>query len=609
VVAGIESTARWSDQVVRRPAICLNMIVRNEAHIVAEVLDSVAPYISSWVVVDTGSQDGTQELIRDHMSRLGIPGELHDRPWRNFGHNRTEALTLAQGHGDYIWVIDADDTVVGTPDFTGLNADIYCLQIKRASDDLWRPQVFRDGINVRYDGVVHEYAVWDDPCELVRLEGPYHIDSRSLGDRERCGHKLDSDRDLLLAEVDRNPEDPRSVFYLAQTYFDLGDFLNARTWYARRVEMGGWDEEVYCSLLRIAASMAELGEHWPDTQHAYLKAWEYRPTRAEALHAIAVQYREDQRYWLGYKFAKHANEIPVPEHDVLFVRADIHTWRAADEQAVCATWIDKHPEAFTLCRNLLARPDIPEDERQRITGNRDVCVPTMLDAARTYPDTTVLQSRQHPSPPDTHEGAEVVVSLVAGPDLTSTEHTLNSFLHCCTDLSLVGRFLIVDAGLSAPDRQTLHQRYEFLEFAHPSPAHRHNTQLGQIRAQITERFWLHLDPRWRFFAPENYITRLTAILDAEPQIFQVGINYTDAATLTGATAAEQALRQAPGTGRYTLTDNAARGPAMFDTARLDHAGGIDDTAEDPLTELTQRAATTGLHTATLDEILCITEIN
>ena len=84
------------------------MIVRNEAHIVAEVLDAVAPYISSWVVVDTGSDDGTQDVICDHMARLGIPGELHERPWRDFGHNRTEALTLAQGHGDYIWVIDAD---------------------------------------------------------------------------------------------------------------------------------------------------------------------------------------------------------------------------------------------------------------------------------------------------------------------------------------------------------------------------------------------------------------------------------------------------------------------------------------------------------------------
>src|ERR1700719_892452 len=62
--------------VTPRPAICLNMIVRNEAHIVAEVLDTVAPHITYWVIVDTGSDDGTQNLIRRHMGTLGIPGEL-----------------------------------------------------------------------------------------------------------------------------------------------------------------------------------------------------------------------------------------------------------------------------------------------------------------------------------------------------------------------------------------------------------------------------------------------------------------------------------------------------------------------------------------------------
>jgi len=37
-----------------------------------------APYISSWVIVDTGSDDGTQDLITNHMARLGIQGELYE---------------------------------------------------------------------------------------------------------------------------------------------------------------------------------------------------------------------------------------------------------------------------------------------------------------------------------------------------------------------------------------------------------------------------------------------------------------------------------------------------------------------------------------------------
>jgi hypothetical protein len=46
------------DPVATRPAICLNMIVRNEAHIIRETLDAVAPYISERAIVDTGSADG-----------------------------------------------------------------------------------------------------------------------------------------------------------------------------------------------------------------------------------------------------------------------------------------------------------------------------------------------------------------------------------------------------------------------------------------------------------------------------------------------------------------------------------------------------------------------
>ncbi|MGA8250480.1 MAG: glycosyltransferase, partial [Mycobacterium sp.] len=194
-----------SDPVTARPTICLNMIVKNEVHIVAEVLDAVAPYISSWVIVDTGSDDGTQDLIRNHMDSLGIPGELHERPWRDFGHNRTEALSLAQGHADYIWVMDADDTIVGTPDFTRLTADIYLMRYFGDNDVFWVALLFRDGVPGRWQGVTHEYAVWDDSCVVVRLEGDYNIEDRHLSTRNLSGEKYARDRDLLLAELERNP--------------------------------------------------------------------------------------------------------------------------------------------------------------------------------------------------------------------------------------------------------------------------------------------------------------------------------------------------------------------------------------------------------------------
>jgi glycosyltransferase involved in cell wall biosynthesis len=584
-----------------KPTLCLNMIVRNEAHIVHEVLDAVGPYISSWVIVDTGSEDGTQDLIRGHMASLGIPGELYERPWRNFGHNRSEALKLAQGHADYIWVIDADDTVAGTPDFTRLSADVYDLRIRdEGTHNIhWRRQLFRDGVGWYYLGVVHEFSTCDHPYVTQRLEGDYYVESRRLGSRNRDPQKYERDRDVLLAELDRNPDDKRSMISLAQTYFDLKDFAKARRWAARRAQLGDGDEEVYFCMYLVAESMSKLGEPWPEVQDAFLRAWEFRPTRAETLYEIAFRYRADERYHLGHLFAKRAAEIPIPAEDSSFVRTQIYNWRAADEQAVCASWIDKHEESFAICRRLLARDDLPDADRKRIAENRDIVAPTMLDAVAAYPGKLARDVVAGP------RDCELTISLVAGPDRSATERTLNSFLGCCLELPRMVRVLVVNAGLSEQDRTTLLQRYQFIEFGGSAYEEGPDVGLAHIRDEIQGRFWLHLGQGWRFFAPERFIGRLTAILEAEPEVFQVGINFGDARELTGASAADDLVRRTADAGRYVIRDVVASGPAMFETTRLDRAHGFIRTDGDPIAELGRRARAAGLRTASLDEVLCI----
>jgi glycosyltransferase involved in cell wall biosynthesis len=558
-----------------RPAICLNMIVRNEAHVVHEVLDSVAAYISSWVIVDTGSDDGTQDKIRNHMAALGIPGELHERPWRNFGHNRSEAIALARGHGDYIWVMDADDLLVGTPDFSDLTADVYQL-LYGPDVSYWRRQLFRDGLPWRYIGVLHEYADCDIPYGEVRLEGDYHIESRRLGGRNLDPEKYLRDAEVLLAEVQRHPDDSRSTFYLAQSYYDYGDFANARKWYARRSEMAGFDEETYYAMARLGDAMSHLGEPWAEVQDAYLRAWEFRPWRSEPLYAIARCYRLDERYRLGYLFAERAAQIPLPEQDVLFVGTEVYAWRAIDEQAVCASWIDRHQEAVNLCRRILGRDDVPAQDRERMMSNRDCSVPMLYEAATAYPEAAA--HRLAAGPPD----SEVTVTLVAGPDRGAAERALNSLLNCCTDVERVGRTIVIDIGLQPDDRVVLAQLYPFLEFR----SYPNGLRPNEIRAEIGGRFWLYLGMGWQLFTPDDYIGRLTSVLDAEPDVYQVGINLDDADKLTGSVAAREALRRNAGTGHYLLTNTAAVGPAMFDCARWD-------------------GAQTHLRTATLDEVLCI----
>lgn len=85
------------------------MIVRNECRVIERCLDSIKGFIDHWVIVDTGSTDGTQQLIRQCLR--DIPGDLIERPWVNFGYNRTEALEFARGKSDYVFVIDADEVL------------------------------------------------------------------------------------------------------------------------------------------------------------------------------------------------------------------------------------------------------------------------------------------------------------------------------------------------------------------------------------------------------------------------------------------------------------------------------------------------------------------
>src|SRR5258708_5852510 len=112
--------------------ICLNMIVKNEAAVIRRCLATVKPWLDYWVIVDSGSSDGTQDIGREFMK--DVAGELYELPWKNFAHNRNEALALAKAHGDYLLFIDADGVLQMPRGFRWpeLSGDAYRFSIEYA---------------------------------------------------------------------------------------------------------------------------------------------------------------------------------------------------------------------------------------------------------------------------------------------------------------------------------------------------------------------------------------------------------------------------------------------------------------------------------------------
>jgi len=353
------------------------MIVKNEAHVIARCLESVKPFIDSWVIVDTGSTDDTQDVIRGCMQN--VPGELHERPWQDFATNRNEAIELAQGKADYLLVIDADDVIAPAESsikLPPLDKDSYQLLATNAGTSYWRTQIFRPEL-FRYEGVLHEVLMPKLGLDKALTEG--RIESlayrcSSTGARSTDPKKFEKDAAVLGAALAAAPTHLRAryTFYLAQSYRDAGQLKKAWTVYARRGEMGGFEEETWYALLEVAKISAKLKLSIPTVINAYLRAYERRPSRAESLCYLAAYLRENERVAAGYPFAKTASETPRPKGDILFIDDVVYAWRAKDEHAIAAYYTGRYHEALKANLELLERP-LPESERERVQRNLDFC--------------------------------------------------------------------------------------------------------------------------------------------------------------------------------------------------------------------------------------------
>ena len=351
------------------------MIVKNEARVLKRCLDSVRPFIHHWIIVDTGSTDGTQALIRKELA--DIPGELFERPWKNFGHNRSEALAFARGKADYILIMDADEVFEVPAGFAmpGLDAEQYMLlhRHRASAETTWElGTLVRGSMPWRYEGVLHEHIACDEPHQRVPLRGPVvwgYFDSARNVDPKK---KYANDARILEDALKDEPNNARYVFYLAQSYRDSDQLDKAIETYARRAAMGGWEEEVYFSLLQVGVLRVRAKREPQAIVSAFLNAYQYRPSRAEALVELAAHYRGTHEWALAELFARAALDIPHSK-DILFVDSSVYDWRVLDELAIATYYTKKYEESAALNRRLLSEGKLPERHHQRVRDNLEFC--------------------------------------------------------------------------------------------------------------------------------------------------------------------------------------------------------------------------------------------
>lgn len=306
--------------------VCLTMIVKNEEARIKRCLHSALPHVDVAYFIDTGSSDSTIAAIECEMKKVDKPYALLQRPWVDFAFNRNQVLNHAQDYSkcNYLLLLDADhELVVGDPDYRSrLTAPAYNIWQEDHGYEYANIRLVRSDVASRYVGVTHEVLVLPDgmkaetlPRDVIRI-----IDHADGANREG---KFQRDIDLLYAQPNL---DARGTFYLAQSYRDNDDPGLARLFYAKRMAMGGWEEECWYAQYQ-AARMTELMEEFPpwEVTHAYLMAYARRPWRAEPLWHLARYWRKRNEPYVYDLFKNRADELSYPPRDdVLFIEQDCY---------------------------------------------------------------------------------------------------------------------------------------------------------------------------------------------------------------------------------------------------------------------------------------------
>lgn len=353
------SSEEKSEKSFKRKTVCLNMIVKNEKDVIVRCLQSVLPIIDTWVIVDTGSSDGTQKIIEDFMREKNIPGKLYEQSWVNFGHNRNQALALAKDQADYILFMDADDYLVISEKFQAqeLTADCYVTATRNLGLDSYIPRLVKASLPWRWEGVIHEYITADNVqgCPWEGVQYVYTHDGARSKDSDTAM------RDLKLLQSDPTP---RNVFYTILTYLQMQKYEDALASCEQRIQMQGLEEELFVAYLIKGTLEKSRTGNMKEAKKSFLTAYKLRPHRLEPLYYLGELLWQEKDYETGYELMSAIQFIPHEHSDILFVERWIYDYGVFMQYALFAAQTGRFAEGWQATSKVLSCVSLSEEHKK-----------------------------------------------------------------------------------------------------------------------------------------------------------------------------------------------------------------------------------------------------
>ena len=370
-------------QKIKSKTICLTMIVKNEAHVIKRCLNSVKKFIDFWIIIDTGSTDNTKELIREVL--VGIPGALHERPWKNFAFNRNESLELAYNKAEYLLILDADEELYCSENFAfpDLNHIAYEIMLETRQEKFYRAQLLKNLPTWRYNNIIHELLNLPKNEYIPKLNN-IKIISHNDSARNQNPDKYKVDLQILKQGLKEEPHNLYYMLHISQHYFHQKQFYLSLYYTERVIEKLAEkkiDNELmfyrwYC-LYQIAQIKLAIKTQWHKVLSMYLKTYGYSSWHPAPLYMLGKHYFAKKNFYTAYIFLKEAISI-AKTADIGFLHKDIY-YLTRIKFIFCAIKIGKISEAIKINYGLFIDTSLPIDLKEMVNANYKI-----LKSNQTY---------------------------------------------------------------------------------------------------------------------------------------------------------------------------------------------------------------------------------
>jgi glycosyltransferase involved in cell wall biosynthesis len=307
-------------------------MIKNESRIIQRCIKSVLPAVDAICVCDTGSTDNTVQVVNDYFQTLPIPAKIFNGPehaWKNFGHNRSQSFLSAVAYCNelgwnpnhtYALVLDADMELVVPPGFSkqDLTENGYKIIQKSYSLEYYNTRLMKISFPWKCSGVTHEY--WDG-CDTVTW-GKDKLYISDLGDGGCKADKFERDVRLLLDGLKESPNNPRYLFYLAQSYKDNGQLDESIEYYKKRIDAGGWYEEVWYSMYQLMKLYGDKKDY-PQMEMWGLKAYEFNKNRSENLLHLCRHFKDKLQHHKAWQYYLMGSAVKKP-NELLFIETSCY---------------------------------------------------------------------------------------------------------------------------------------------------------------------------------------------------------------------------------------------------------------------------------------------